>query len=69
MGCVWVSEMVGVGTGLPAWMYYLAGGERGLLVVPRELAGLGGDALVEVVDEGVEDGDAPLGDARVGVDL
>ena len=48
---------------------YLAGGEGGLLGVARELAGLRGEALEDVVDEGVEDGDAALGDARVGVHL
>jgi len=47
----------------------LPGGEGGLLVVGGELAGLGGDALEDVVDEGVHDGHALLGDAGVGVDL
>ena len=47
----------------------LSGGEGGLLVVGGELAGLGGDALEDVVDEGVHDGHALLGDAGVGVDL
>ena len=47
----------------------LPGGEGGLLVVLGELAGLSGDALEDVVDEGVHDGHALLGDASVGVDL
>ncbi len=47
----------------------LAGREGGLLVVTNKLAGLGGDALEDVVDEGVHDGHGALGDARVGVDL
>ena len=47
----------------------LPGGEGRLLVVLGELAGLSGDALEDVVDEGVHDGHALLGDAGVGVDL
>ena len=47
----------------------LAGGEGGLLVVRGKLAGLAGDALEDVVDEGVHDGHALLGDAGVRVDL
>ena len=47
----------------------LPGGEGGLLVVGGKLAGLGGDALEDVVDERVHDGHALLGDAGVGVDL
>ena len=47
----------------------LSGGEGGLLVVRGKLAGLGGDALEDVVDERVHDGHALLGDAGVGVDL
>ena len=47
----------------------LAGRKGGLLVVLGELAGLSGDALEDVVDEGVHDGHALLGDASVGVDL
>ncbi len=47
----------------------LAGREGGLLVVANKLAGLGGDALEDVVDEGVHDGHGALGDAGVGVDL
>ncbi len=41
----------------------LAGGQSGLLVEAGELAGLSGDALEDVVDEGVEDSNALLGDA------
>lgn len=41
----------------------LAGREGGLLVEAGELAGLSGDALEDVVDEGVEDSNALLGDA------
>ena len=47
----------------------LPGGEGGLLVVLGKLAGLSGDALEDVVDEGVHDGHALLGDTSVGVDL
>ena len=47
----------------------LAGGEGGLLVVLGKLAGLGTDALEDVVDEGVHDGHALLGDSCVGVNL
>ena len=47
----------------------LAGRERGLLVVGGELPGLAGDALEDVVDEGVHDGHALLADAGVGVHL
>ena len=47
----------------------LPGGEGGLLVVGGKLAGLGGDALEDVIDERVHDGHALLGDAGVGVDL
>ena len=47
----------------------LAGGEGGLLRVARELGGFERDAFEDVVDEGVHDGHALLGDARVGVDL
>lgn len=63
-------EMMGVGVWCGCGCArYLAGGEGGLLGVARELAGLRGEALEDVVDEGVEDGDAALGDARVGVHL
>ena len=47
----------------------LAGGEGGLLVVAGEAGCLEGKALEDVVDEGVEDGHAALGDTGVGVDL
>ena len=47
----------------------LPGGEGGLLVVLGELSGLSGDALEDVVDEGVHDGHSLLGDSSVGVDL
>jgi hypothetical protein len=47
----------------------LSGGESGLLVVLGKLSGLSGNALEDVVDEGVHDGHALLGDASVGVDL
>ena len=47
----------------------LAGRERGLGVVLGELAGLGGDALEDVVDERVHDEHALGRDAGVRVDL
>ena len=47
----------------------LAGRERALLVVADELAGLNGDALEGIVDEGVHDGHGLGGDAGVGVHL
>ena len=47
----------------------LSGGEGGLLVVGGELAGLGGDALEDVVDEGVHDAHGSLGDTSLWVDL
>ena len=47
----------------------LPGGEGRLLGVPRELGGLQGEALEDVVDEGVHDGHASLADAGLGVDL
>jgi hypothetical protein len=47
----------------------LAGGDGGLLVVPRELGGLAGELLEYVVDEGVHDGHGLGGDADVGVHL
>ena len=46
-----------------------AGRERLLLGVPAELGGLESDALEDVIDEGVHDRHALLGDTRVGVDL
>ncbi len=47
----------------------LAGLKGHLLVVLGELSGLSGDALEDVVDEGVHDGHSLLGDSGVGVDL
>jgi hypothetical protein len=43
--------------------------EGGLLVVRRKLASLRSDAFKDVVDEGVHDGHALLGDSRIRVDL
>jgi hypothetical protein len=40
-----------------------------LLVVRRKLGCLGGNALEDVVDEGVQDGHGTVGDTGVGVDL
>jgi len=47
----------------------LAATERRLLVVSGELASFGSNALKDVVDEGVHDGHALLGDASVWVNL
>ena len=47
----------------------LARRKSGLLGVTRELGGLKGEALEDVVDEGVQDGHTSLGDTSVGVDL
>ena len=47
----------------------LAGGESSLLVVAGKLGGLKGDALEDIVNEGVEDADASLGDTSLRVDL
>ncbi|KAJ1282567.1 hypothetical protein BS78_03G062500, partial [Paspalum vaginatum] len=47
----------------------LAGRDGGLLVVARELGGLGGELLEDVVDEGVHDGHGLGRDADVGVHL
>jgi hypothetical protein len=47
----------------------LAGRDGRLLVVGRELRGLGRDALEDVVDERVEDEHGLVGDTSVGVDL
>ena len=44
-------------------------GKGGLLIVCGKLSGLASDALEDVVDEGVHDGHALLGDAGIGVDL
>ncbi|XBH61053.1 hypothetical protein VPH35_115559 [Triticum aestivum] len=47
----------------------LPGRDGGLLVVPRELGGLAGELLEDVVDEGVHDGHGLGGDADVRVHL
>ena len=47
----------------------LPGGDGGPLVVVRQLGGLSGDPLEDVVDEGVHDGHGLGGDTSVGVDL
>ena len=47
----------------------LPGGDGGPLVVVGELAGLGGDPLEEVIDEGVHDAHGLGGDTSVGVNL
>ena len=47
----------------------LATGDGGTLVVVRQTAGLGGNALEDVVDERVHDGHGLAADARVGVHL
>ena len=47
----------------------LPGGDGGPLVVVGKTAGLGGDALKDVVDKGVHDAHGLGGDTSVGVDL
>lgn len=47
----------------------LAGRKGGLLVVGGKLSSLSGDALEDIVDEGVHDRHALLGDTGIGVDL
>ena len=47
----------------------LTGGESVLLVVSDKSAGLSGDLLEDVVDEGVHDGHGSLGDSGLWVDL
>ena len=47
----------------------LTGGDGRPLVVVGKTGGLGGDALEDVVDEGVHDGHSLGADASVGVDL
>jgi hypothetical protein len=47
----------------------LSATESRLLVVRRELSSLTGDALENIVDEGVHDGHSLLGDTGVGVHL
>ena len=44
-------------------------GESGLLVVSGKLSGFSGDALEDIVDEGVHDRHTLLGDTGIGVDL
>ena len=47
----------------------LSRGKSGLLVVGGELSGFGGNALEDIVNEGVHDGHSLLGDTGIGVDL
>lgn len=47
----------------------LSGRDGGLLVVGSKLGGLSGNALEDVVDEGVQDGHGTVGDTGVRVDL
>jgi hypothetical protein len=47
----------------------LSARQSGLLVVSGKLSGFGGDALEDIVDEGVHDRHTLLGDTSVGVDL
>jgi len=47
----------------------LAAAESGLLVVSGQLSGFRGDALEDIIDEGVHDRHALLGDTGIGVDL
>lgn len=47
----------------------LARGDGGLLVVGSKLGSLRGDALEDIVDEGVEDRHGAVGDTSVRVDL
>ena len=47
----------------------LATADGGLLAVLGQAASLGGDALEEIIDEGVHDGHGAARDAGVGVDL
>ncbi len=47
----------------------LARGKSGLLVVGGKLSSLRGNALEDIIDEGVHDGHTLLGDTGVGVDL
>ena len=48
---------------------HLTTGDGVLLVVVGEPRGLGGDALEDIIDEGVHDAHGLTGDASVGVDL
>ena len=47
----------------------LSGGQSGLLAVAGQTRSLKSQALEDIVDEGVQDGHASLGDASVGVNL
>ena len=47
----------------------LSGREGGLLVVTSKTRGLGSDSLEDIVDEGVHDAHASLGDASLGMHL
>ena len=47
----------------------LTGRDGRLLRVRGEFGGFGGNALEDVVDEGVEDGHGLVGDTGIGVDL
>jgi len=47
----------------------LTGGDRALLVVSRQLGRFRGNALEDIVDEGVQDRHSAVGDTSVRVDL
>ena len=47
----------------------LSGGQSGLLAVAGQTRSLKSQALEDIVDEGVQDGHASLGDTSVGVNL
>ena len=47
----------------------LSGGKSGLLAVARQTRGLKGEALEDIVDEGVQDGHTSLTDTSTGVNL
>ena len=47
----------------------LSGGDGVTLVVASDVAGLSGNAVEDIVDEGVHDGHGTLADASVGVDM
>jgi hypothetical protein len=47
----------------------LAARKSGLLVVSGKLSGFGGNALEDIVDEGVHDAHTLLGDTGIGMDL
>ncbi len=46
-----------------------SGGQGGFLVVTRKSGGFKSDSFEDIVDEGVQDGHASLGDASVWVNL